>query len=181
MSRIGKQPISITDGVQVKQQGNLITVKGPKGELAHTVPSGIQVSLDEKAISVTRESDQRQHRALHGLTRTLVSNMVTGVSRGFSKELEIVGVGYRAEADKEALTLNLGYSHPVRYPIPEGITISVDRNVMIKVEGIDKQKVGQVAAEIRAFRRPEPYKGKGIRYVGEHVRKKMGKGAAGGR
>ena len=181
MSRIGKQPISIADGVQVKQQGNLITVKGPKGELAHTVPQGIQVALDEKSISVTRESDHRQHRALHGLTRTLVSNMVTGVSQGFAKDLEIVGVGYRAEADKDTLTLTLGYSHPVRYPIPEGISISVDRNVMIKVEGIDKQQVGQVAAEIRAFRRPEPYKGKGIRYVGEYVRKKMGKGAAGGR
>jgi len=165
----------------VKQEGDRISVKGPNGELGQQIPKGIQVTLEDGRIVVTRESDHRQYRSLHGLIRTLIFNMVTGVTKGFNKDLEIVGVGYRAEADQNTLTLTLGYAHPIHYRIPEGISISVDRNVIIKVQGIDKQQVGQVAADIRAYRRPEPYKGKGIRYVGEYVRKKMGKGAAGGR
>ncbi|MGQ9656197.1 MAG: 50S ribosomal protein L6, partial [Thermodesulfobacteriota bacterium] len=145
------------------------------------VPRGIELSLENGQLRVQRSDDRRQSRALHGLTRTLVSNMVLGVTQGFKKGLEIVGVGYRAEVQGRTLNLNLGYSHPIQYPIPEGITITVDRNVIITVEGTDKQKVGQVAAEIRAFRRPEPYKGKGIKYAEEKIRKKVGKGSAGGR
>jgi large subunit ribosomal protein L6 len=149
--------------------------------LGQPIPDGIRIDLKDGEIRVQRESDQRRHRALHGLTRTLVANMVKGVTEGFKKELEIVGVGYRAEVQGSTLNMSLGYSHPIRYPIPEGMAISVDRNVIITVQGIDKQRVGQVAAEIRAFRKPEPYKGKGIRYAGEQVRKKIGKGSAGAR
>ncbi len=181
MSRIGRLPISIPSGVVVELEGDTVKVKGPRGSLEHRVPRGIELSLEDAQLRVQRSDDRRQLRALHGLTRTLVSNMVVGVTQGFKKGLEIVGVGYRAEVQGRTLNLNLGYSHPIQYPIPEGITITVDRNVIITVEGIDKQKVGQVAAEIRAFRRPEPYKGKGIRYAEEKIRKKVGKGSAGGR
>jgi large subunit ribosomal protein L6 len=181
MSRIGKQPISIPDSVEVRLKDDELHVKGPRGELSHRIPRGIQVSVEDGQILVQRESDHRQHRALHGLTRTLIANMVTGVTDGFKKRLEIVGVGYRADVEGGKLKLSLGFSHPVIYPIPADIKISVERNLIIEVEGIDKQRVGQVAAEIRGFRPPEPYKGKGIRYVGEKVRKKVGKGAAGGR
>jgi large subunit ribosomal protein L6 len=174
-------PIPLPAGVEARLDGDRLEVKGPKGVLEHRIPKGIQVEVADGVIRVQRESDRRPHRALHGLTRTLVANMVTGVTEGFRKQLEIVGVGYRAEVQGNVLNLTLGYSHPVRYPIPEGIGITVERNVLITVEGIDKQKVGQVAAEIRAFRKPEPYKGKGIRYVGEHVRRKVGKGSAAGR
>jgi large subunit ribosomal protein L6 len=179
MSRIGKLAINIPDGVRIELKGDHLRVQGPKGALEHRLPKGIQLDVDDGQIRVQRQSDRRQHRALHGLTRTLVANMVTGVTEGFKKDLEIVGVGYRVEVKGKVLNLALGYSHPINYPIPEGISISVDRNVIITVAGIDKQKVGQVAAEIRSFRKPEPYKGKGIRYVGEKVRKKVGKGSAG--
>jgi large subunit ribosomal protein L6 len=181
MSRIGRLPISIPAGVLVELEGDRVRVKGPKGVLEHRVPRGIELSVADGQMVVRRSDDRRQLRALHGLTRTLVSNMVVGVTQGFRKGLEIVGVGYRAEVQGRTLNLTLGYSHPIQYPIPDGITITVDRNVIITVEGIDKQKVGQVAAEIRAFRRPEPYKGKGIRYAEEKIRKKVGKGSAGGR
>jgi large subunit ribosomal protein L6 len=181
MSRIGKLPVPLPESVQIQIEGDLLRVKGPKGELSHSIPRGIQVTVESGVIFVRRENDQRQVRALHGLTRTLVSNLVTGVTQGFKKGLEIVGVGYRAEVQGRVLNLALGYSHPVRYPIPDGISVSVERNVAITVEGIDKQRVGQVAAEIRDFRRPEVYKGKGVRYLNERIRKKVGKGSAGGR
>lgn len=181
MSRIGRLPISIPNGVVVELEGDMVKVNGPRGSLEYRVPRGIELSLENGQLRVQRSDDRRQSRALHGLTRTLVSNMVLGVTQGFKKGLEIVGVGYRAEVQGRTLNLNLGFSHPIQYPIPEGITITVDRNVIITVEGIDKQKVGQVAAEIRAFRRPEPYKGKGVKYAEEKIRKKVGKGSAGGR
>lgn len=181
MSRIGKLPIPVPEGVQVRLEGERLHVKGPKGALDHRIPKGIEVVVGDGPLQVRRESDHRRHKALHGLTRTLVANMVTGVTQGFKKTMEIVGVGYRAEVQGEVLNLTLGYSRPIQYPIPEGVSVSVDRNVTIIVEGIDKQKVGQVAAEIRAFRKPEPYKGKGVRHVGERVRKKVGKGSAAGR
>jgi large subunit ribosomal protein L6 len=181
MSRIGKLPIPVPETVQIRLEGDQLHVKGPKGALEHRIPKGIQVAVEQSQIRVQRASDLRQLRALHGLTRTLVANLITGVTQGFKKGLEIVGVGYRADVQGRVLNLTLGYSHPIQYAIPEGISISVDRNVNLTVEGIDKQKVGQVAAEIRSFRRPEPYKGKGIRYLNEKVRKKVGKGSAGGR
>ncbi len=181
MSRIGKLPIAVPEGVRIQLEGDLLRVQGPKGILELRIPQGVLVSLEDGQLCVRRSNEQRRVRALHGLTRTLVSNLVIGVTQGFRKGLEIVGVGYRAEVQGRNLTLTLGYSHPVQYPIPEGIDISVDRNVNLTVEGIDKQKVGQVAAEIRAFRRPEVYKGKGVRYAQEKVRKKVGKGSAGGR
>lgn len=179
MSRIGKQPIAVPEGVQVELQGEILKVKGPKGALEQRIPKGLRVEIGEGHLKVVRENDQRQVRALHGLTRTLVANMITGVTQGFKKSLEIVGVGYRAEIVDRVLQMSLGYSHVAKYPIPDGISISVDRNVIITVEGIDKQKVGQVAAEIRSIKRPDPYKGKGIRYLGEKVRTKVGKGSGG--
>jgi large subunit ribosomal protein L6 len=180
MSRIGKLPVTVPQGVEVKLEGDLLNVKGPRGELEQRIPKGVQVIVADGQIRVQRDSDNREHRALHGLTRTLVSNMVVGVTQGFQKSLEIVGVGYRAEVQGNVLNLALGYSHPVNYPVPDGIKVSVERNI-IHVEGIDKQRVGQITSEIRAFRKPEPYKGKGIRYVGEKVRRKVGKGSAAGR
>jgi large subunit ribosomal protein L6 len=181
MSRIGKQPIPVPEGVEVQMEGEVLRVKGPRGVLEHRIPRNIRVELDGNLIRVSRENELRQVRALHGLTRTLVANMVTGVTVGFRKALEVVGVGYRAEVADGVLQMSLGYSHPVRYEIPEGISVTVERNVLVTVEGIDKQRVGQVAAEIRAFRRPDVYKGKGVRYVGEKVRKKVGKGSSGGK
>ncbi|MGQ9860015.1 MAG: 50S ribosomal protein L6 [Thermodesulfobacteriota bacterium] len=181
MSRIGKQPIAVPAGVEVQLEGEVLRVKGPRGVLEHRIPRNIRVDLQEGAIRILRDNDQRHVRALHGLTRTLVANMVTGVTEGFRKSLEIVGVGYRAEVLDGVLQMSLGYSHPVRYQVPDGITVSVERNVLITVEGIDKQRVGQVAAEIRSFRKPDVYKGKGVRYVGEKVRKKVGKGSGGGK
>jgi len=176
MSRIGRKPIPIPQGVEVKIEGKVVTVKGPKGVLSHTVPAEIEVTLEDGEIRVHRKSDNKRSKALHGLTRTLIANMVTGVTEGFEKRLEIVGVGYRAQLEGKALRLSLGYSHPVIYPIPEGIEIEVPQPTKIVVRGIDKQKVGQVAAEIRALRKPDSYKGKGIRYEGEVVRLKAGKG-----
>ncbi|MCX8007261.1 MAG: 50S ribosomal protein L6 [Coriobacteriia bacterium] len=177
MSRIGKQPIPVPSGVEVSINGNEVTVKGPKGTLTQTFDPDMIIELVDGAIVVRRPSDDRRHRSLHGLTRTLIANMVTGVSEGFQKELEIVGVGYRAALKGADLDLSLGFSHPVIVAPEEGITFEVPAPTKIVVKGIDKQRVGQVAAEIRKIRPPEPYKGKGVRYAGEHVRRKLGKAA----
>ena len=177
MSRIGKQPIPVPSGVEVQIEGQTVTIKGPKGSLTQSFNEDMTVTLEEGVLSVSRPSDERHHRSLHGLTRTLLSNMVVGVSEGFHKNLEIVGVGYRAELKGSDIQLALGFSHPVFVKAPEGITFEVPAPTKITVRGIDKQRVGQVAAEIRKWRKPEPYKGKGVRYEGEHVRRKLGKTA----
>ena len=177
MSRIGRMPIPIPPGVVVDiGKGNRVAVRGPKGELTRTFSPDMTIGVRDQQIVVTRSTDQRQHRALHGLTRALLANMVTGVSEGYRKELRIVGVGYRAVQQGEKMVLSLGFSHPVEVQPPEGITLTVARDGRsFTVEGIDKELVGKVAAEIRALRKPEPYKGKGIRYANEHVRRKAGK------
>ena len=177
MSRIGKQPIPVPSGVEVKIDGSTVTVKGPKGELTQTFTDVLAITLEDGELVVTRPDDSRIARSLHGLTRTLVANMVTGVSEGFSKNLEIVGVGYRAAMKGSNLELQLGFSHPVTVVAEPGITFEVPAPTRITVRGIDKQQVGQVAADIRKWRKPEPYKGKGVRYEGEHVRRKLGKAA----
>ena len=178
MSRIGKAPITVPSGVEVQIQGRQVAVKGPKGELDIEVPVDITVRQDGDEILVERSDDERRNRALHGLTRSLVNNMVLGVSEGFSKELQIVGVGYRAAAKgSNALELQLGFSHPVNVEAPAGITFDVPEPPRIIVSGIAKPVVGQVAADIRSYRKPEPYKGKGVRYLGEHVARKAGKAA----
>jgi large subunit ribosomal protein L6 len=178
MSRIGKKPIPVPSGVEVTINGTNISVKGPKGQLHWDAPADITVAQEDGNLVVTRPSDERQHRSLHGLTRTLVANMVTGVSEGFTRELEIVGVGYRAAAPSpQRLEMALGFSHPVNVDAPEGISFATPAPTRIQVTGIDKQLVGQVAANIRKIRKPEPYKGKGIRYAGEVVRRKAGKAA----
>ena len=178
MSRIGKKPVVIPKGVSIEIKGNFIAVKGPKGELSRTLPPEMTITAENDTIVVTRPSDMGRDRALHGLTRSLINNMVEGVTNGFSKALEIRGVGYKAEATSKGARLIVGYSHVVEYEAPKGVTITVEGNTTVKVEGIDKQAVGQVAAEIRRVRPPEPYKGKGIRYVGEAVRTKAGKTGA---
>ena len=176
MSRIGKAPIDVPDGVDIQIAGSTITVKGPKGELSRDLPGQVTVRQDEGTLLVERIDDERESRAMHGLMRSLVANMVTGVTDGFRKELDIVGVGYRAAAKgNDGVELALGFSHPVVVSAPRGITFVVPVPTRIEVHGIDKQLVGQVAADIRAWRKPEPYKGKGVRYVGEHVRRKAGK------
>lgn len=175
MSRIGKRPIAIPDGVTVEQKEGAVHVKGPKGSLSERIPEGIRVEIGDGEVRFQRSDDRKQNRALHGLARALVANMVKGVTESFSKELEIQGVGYRADTDGKNLNLQVGFSHPVQLAIPEGLKVSVERAVAVRVEGISRQRVGQFAAEIRAIRPPEPYKGKGIRYVGEHVRRKVGK------
>ena len=176
MSRIGKSPIAVPGGVDVTIDGSHVTVKGPKGSLSRSVPGAISVRNEEGTLLVERPNDERQNRSLHGLTRTLVNNMVVGVTDGFSKELEIIGVGYRAEAlSPTQLRLALGFSHPVLMDAPEGITFEVPTQTRVIVRGIDKEVVGQVAANIRAVRKPEPYKGKGVRYLGEKVLRKAGK------
>ncbi|SFJ38393.1 50S ribosomal protein L6 [Thermoflavimicrobium dichotomicum] len=175
MSRIGKKPIAIPSGVEVKIDGNTVTVKGPKGSLTREFHSDIKIKLEENQLVVERPSDQRDHRALHGTTRSLLANMVEGVTNGFSKTLELVGVGYRANKKGNTVVLSVGYSHPVEVPQPEGIELEVPAQNQIVVKGIDKQLVGQVAANIRAIREPEPYKGKGIKYIDEHIRRKEGK------
>jgi len=176
MSRIGKVPVPVPAGVDVTIEGRLVTVKGPKGTLSHTVREPITVARDEDgAIVVTRPNDERESRSLHGLTRTLISNLVTGVTQGYERKLEIVGTGYRAVAKGSSVELALGFSHPVVIDPPEGITVTVDAPTKLTVSGIDKQQVGEVAANIRKIRKPEPYKGKGVRYAGEQVRRKAGK------
>jgi large subunit ribosomal protein L6 len=175
MSRIGKKPIKFPAGVGIKQEESLIKIDGPKGALSFQLPPGIEILVEGGVITVNRLSDGRKERSYHGLVRTLLGNMVTGVSSGFEKGLEISGVGYRAEVKEGIVKLLLGYSSPVEYAIPQGIEIRVDKQVNIVVSGIDKQLVGKVAAEIRDLKPPEPYKGKGIRYTGEKLRRKVGK------
>ena len=175
MSRIGRMPITIPSGVTVDIKGEIVTVKGPKGELNRSLPTEMLMKLEGNTLTVSRPSDSKEHRSQHGLTRSLLANMVRGVTKGFEKNLEIVGVGYRAEKSGEGLTLRIGFSHQVDITPPPGITLSVEGNNKIKVSGIDREAVGQMAAEIRAVRPPDSYKGKGIRYAGEVVRLKAGK------
>lgn len=179
MSRIGKKPIEIVKGVEVKIDGQFITVKGPKGELSLTCHERISASVDGSILTVSRSTDEQQDRALHGLTRSLIQNMVTGVSKGYEKRLEIQGVGYRAMPNGNSITLNLGFSHPIELKAFDGVKVDLDKDTkQIVVSGIDKQRVGEFAANIRALKKPEPYKGKGIRYAGENVRRKAGKTAS---
>jgi large subunit ribosomal protein L6 len=175
MSRIGKLPIPVPAGVEVKIDGQNIEVKGPKGTLSHVVPAPITIVLEDNTITVTRPDEERLSRSLHGLTRTLIANNIHGVTQGFTKGLEIVGTGYRVTAKGNDLEFALGYSHPITVQPPAGITFSVEGNTKLTVSGIDKQAVGEVAANIRKLRKPEPYKGKGVRYAGEVVRRKAGK------
>jgi large subunit ribosomal protein L6 len=178
MSRIGKKPITLPKGVAMDVQGRTVAVKGPRGELRRDVHPEMEIALADGVFTVARPSEDKRHKALHGLTRTLIQNMVDGVSKGFAKTLEIQGVGYKAEAKPYGVNLIVGYSHPVKYEAPKGIKISVENNTTVKIEGADKEAVGQVAAELRSVRPPEPYKGKGIRYQGEQVRRKAGKTGA---
>lgn len=178
MSRIGKKPIPVPKDVKVAVHGKVVEAQGPKGGLSHTVHEQLSVELSDGQLVVRRASDDRRAKALHGLHRALLANMLRGVREGFEKRLEIVGIGYRAQLQGRLLTLSLGYSHPVVYPLPEGIQVEVERQTQITVRGIDKALVGQVAADIRALRRPDPYKGKGIKYADEVIRKKLGKTGA---
>lgn len=179
MSRIGKLPVVIPDGVTVEASGGSITVKGPKGSLSRVVPPKVSVSVDDGNVVVERESDDRTAKAMHGLARSLISNMVEGVSKGYTKSLDIVGVGYKVEQKKDYLVFSLGYSHPIYYEVPEGLDAKIESPTKVSVSGIDRQKVGQSAAVIRGFRPPEPYKGKGVKYSDEVIRRKEGK--SGGR
>ena len=178
MSRIGKKPVQVPKGVTVDLQGNTVAIKGPKGELRRTLHPDMQLALADGNVTVSRPSDEPKHKALHGLSRTLVQNMVEGVTKGFVKTLEIQGVGYKAEPKPYGINLIVGYSHPVKYEAPKGIKITVENNTVVKIEGADKEIVGQVAAELRSVRPPEPYKGKGVRYQGEQIRRKAGKTGA---
>jgi large subunit ribosomal protein L6 len=175
MSRIGKMPILLPKGVKISCDLSKVEVTGPKGLLTHPLPHGISVSVDGGKVFVQRNDDQRISKALQGLTRSLVANMVTGVIQGFEKRLEIVGIGFRADLQGEALKLTLGFSHPILYPIPKGIRVEVEKQTQIIIKGIDRQQVGTVAAKLRSIKPPETYKGKGIRYLGERIRKKVGK------
>jgi large subunit ribosomal protein L6 len=175
VSRIGKNPVAIPDGVNIKKSANTVTVTGPKGTLSETILDMITVDITDTEVIFTRPDESPNARAIHGLSRALIANMVVGVTEGYEKVLEIVGVGYRANVQGKTLNLQVGHSHPVEVQPPDGVEFSVDGNTTIKVAGIDKQKVGQAAANVRAWRKPEPYKGKGIRYRGEHVRRKAGK------
>jgi large subunit ribosomal protein L6 len=177
VSRIGKKPIPIPQGVTVRIDGRTLAAEGPKGKLSQDLPTGIHASVTDGTLTVAREGDARQIRALHGLTRALVHNMVTGVKDGFEKKLEIVGIGYRAQLQGKALQLSLGFSHPVVFPLPDGISAEVDKQTAITLRGADKGLLGQTAANLRALRKPDPYKGKGIRYSGEVIRRKVGKKA----
>jgi len=179
MSRIGKNPIAVPAGVTVTLNGNQVSVKGPKGELSRSIPADMILKQEDGNITVNRPSDEAKHKALHGLSRTLIANMVEGVTKGFSKQLDIVGVGYKAEARPYGLQLALGYSHAIEYKAPKGITLKAPLPTQILIEGANKEIVGQVAAELRSLRPPEPYKGKGIKYAGEQIRRKAGK--AGGK
>ncbi len=179
MSRIGKLPITVPAGVTVTVDGKVVTVKGPKGELHHTIPAGIIMSRDGDTITMSRETEESNHKSLHGLTRSLIANMVQGVTAGYRKELAITGVGFKAEVRPYGLQLSLGFSHTIEYKAPEGIKLTAPQPTSVVIDGSDKALVGQVAAEIRGLRPPEPYKGKGIRYAGEVIRRKAGK--AGGK
>jgi large subunit ribosomal protein L6 len=178
MSRIGNLPIKIEPGVEVKFDASKVSVRGPKGQLEHALPRGITAKLEDQQLIVERRDDSKRQRSMHGLIRSLLANAVHGVSQGFFKDLEIHGVGYRADVAGKMLKLSLGYSHPVEFPVPEGVQITVERNTKIKVSGHDRQQVGQIAADIRAKRPPDVYKLKGIRYAGEQLRKKAGKTGA---
>lgn len=178
MSRIGKKPIAIPSGVKIEVSGPEVTVTGPKGSLKQALVPGIKVEISENELSVVAENESRKARSFQGLTRSLLANMIQGVSEGIKKVLEISGLGYKAELDGDTLVLNLGYSHPVRFSLPEGISAAIEKNTIVTLSGIDKQRVGQVAANIRAIRKPEPYKGKGIRYANEKIRRKAGKAGA---
>jgi len=175
MSRIGRMPVPMPKEVKVAFDPSKVEVTGPKGLLAYSLPQGISITVDGGKILVHRADDQRTSRALQGLTRSLVANMVTGVTQGFEKKLEIVGVGFRADLQGSTLKLALGYSHPILYPLPKGIKVEIEKQTLLTVKGIDRQQVGVVAAQLRSIKPPEPYKGKGIRYVGERIRKKVGK------
>jgi large subunit ribosomal protein L6 len=175
MSRIGRMPITIPKDVKVVCDPSKVEVTGPKGLLNQPLPQGISASVDGGRILVHRANDQRTSKALQGLTRSLIANMVNGVTKGFEKKLEIVGVGFRADLQGNAIRLTLGYSHPILYPVPKGIRVEVDKQTLLTIKGIDRQQVGIVAAQLRSIKPPEPYKGKGIRYVGERIRKKVGK------
>ena len=177
MSRIGLKPIEIPQGVEVKLTGTTVSVKGPKGELTRNVHQDMNINIEDNVVTIARPSDHKDHRALHGTTRSLINNMVEGVSKGFEKSLEIIGVGYRATKQGNKVVINAGYSHPVELDPIDGIEIDVPKNTQVIVKGIDKELVGAVASNIRAIRPPEPYKGKGIRYEGEYVRRKEGKTA----
>jgi len=181
MSRIGKSPVNIPSGVDVKLEGNKVTVKGPKGELTQVLEDGVSLSIEGSVITLSRESDAPSHRAKHGLYRALLQNMVQGVSEGYKKEMEVIGVGYRANAAGQQLELALGFSHPIVFEIPSEVKVSANtekgKAPVVTLESYDKQLLGQVAAKIRSFRKPEPYKGKGIRFVGEEIRRKAGKSA----
>jgi large subunit ribosomal protein L6 len=182
MSRIGRLPIAVPSGVDVTIDGRQVTVKGPKGSLTRTLHPDMRVSQEDGSLVVTRPTEQKTHKQLHGLTRTLVNNMVVGVTDGYRKGLEITGVGYRAALSGRKLTLNLGYSHPIEIDPPDGISFEVENPTRLSVVGIDKELVGQIAAQVRATRKPEPYKGKGVRYAGEYIRRKAGKaGKIGGK
>ena len=178
MSRIGRKPIPILKGVKVSVTGGTVGVEGPKGKLSVPLPGGITAQIEDGTLLVKRPTDEQRDRALHGLARSLVANAVEGVTNGFTKELEIQGIGYKAQVEGKDVVLALGYSHPVRFPIPEGISVTVEKQVRMSIKGADKQSVGQVAADLRSLRAPDVYKGKGIRYVGEIVRKKVGKTGA---
>ncbi|HEX5791352.1 MAG TPA: 50S ribosomal protein L6 [Luteolibacter sp.] len=175
MSRVGIKPVALPDKVQVKAEGTKVLVEGPKGKLSFNLPTGISLKVEGSQVFLLRASESREHRALHGTARSLINNMVRGVTQGFVKDLEIHGVGLRAAVKGKDLDLSLGRSHPLLHRIPEGLTVTVNENTKIKVEGIDKQLVGQFAAEVRSYYPPEPYKGKGVRYTNEHVRRKEGK------
>jgi len=178
MSRIGKKPIPIPDKVKVEVSGGLVGVEGPKGKLSLRLHPSMMVRAEARQLVCVRPSDNKLHRSLHGLTRTLVANMIEGVTRGFEKKLEMIGVGYRASLQGRNLTLMLGYSHPIVFPLPEGIQVGVESQNLLTVSGADKQQVGEVAAKIRSLRPPEPYKGKGVKYVTERIRRKAGKAGA---
>ncbi|OLC15243.1 MAG: 50S ribosomal protein L6 [Candidatus Rokubacteria bacterium 13_1_40CM_69_27] len=180
MSRIGKKPVVIPPGVKVHVEGNLVRVEGPKGKLAQPMPPGLRAAVADGHLMITREGDDRKVRALHGLARALVANMVAGVKEGFQKKLEIVGIGYRAQLQGRNMQLALGFSHPVIFPLPEGITAEIEKQTQITLRGADKALLGQTAAKLRALRRPDPYKGKGIKYIDEVIRRKVGKKAGAG-
>lgn len=175
MSRIGKLPVAIPSGVKISLDGNLLTVAGPKGSLSQPLHERMSIAVETDQVKVSRPSDSKQDSALHGLTRALINNMVLGVTAGFKKDLEINGVGYRAEIAGNVLTMSLGYSHPVVYKLPEGISVEIEKQTKLSVKGIDKQLVGSAAAKIRSYRKPEPYKGKGIKYADERIMRKAGK------
>jgi large subunit ribosomal protein L6 len=180
MSRIGRKPVSIPQGVTLNLDGAVVRAEGPKGKLSQPIPAGLSAKIENNQLVISRSGEDRKVRALHGLARALMFNMVTGVKDGFERKLEIVGIGYRAQLQGRVITLALGYSHPVLFPLPEGVTAEIDRQVSITLRGADKAVLGQTAAKLRALREPDPYKGKGIRYANEVVRKKVGKKAGAG-